>query len=181
MKVIADKKKEQNIAEYIIYMYQMEDLLRAYEFNLDEINQYVISHYPVSEKEKTETLLWFSNIAMALKNEGKETKGRLDSTQVYVSQLAEIHWGLLKTDGTYFEYYKKAKPYILQLIIEAGDEAPSNEIQVCVNAVYGLLLAKLKGRGIPKDMEAATEAFGNILGYLNWAYFQKNEEKTRGN
>ncbi|MDX5479843.1 MAG: DUF4924 family protein, partial [Cyclobacteriaceae bacterium] len=34
MKAIADKKKEQNIGEYIIYMYQMEDLLRAFQFNL---------------------------------------------------------------------------------------------------------------------------------------------------
>lgn len=181
MKTIADKKKGQNIAEYIIYMYQMEDLLRAYQFDLEEVKQYVISHYPIPEKEKAATLAWFTAIAKALKNEGKEEKGRLNSTQAYVTELAEIHWGLLKTDKTYFEHYQKAKPYILQLVIEAGDDAPSNEVQVCLNAIYGLLLAKLKGREIPKDMESATEAFGNVLSYLNWVYFHRYENKIREN
>lgn len=181
MKAIADKKKGQNISEYIIYMYQMEDLLRAYLFNLDEVNQYVISHYPISEEEKAETLAWFKEIAEALKKEGKEAKGRLNSTQAYVGELAKIHWELLKTDKTYFEHYQKAKPHILQLIIAAGDEAPSNEIQVCLNAIYGLLLAKLRGREVPKEMEDATEAFGNILSYLNWIYFRIENEKVNRN
>ncbi|WP_291782856.1 DUF4924 family protein [Cecembia sp.] len=181
MKTVADKKKGQNIGEYIIYMYQMENLLRAYQFEMEEVKRYVISHYPISEEEKAETTAWFAEIAKALKNEGKEEKGRLNSTQVYVTELAKIHWELLKTDKNYFEHYRKAKPHILQLVIEAGDKAPSNEVQVCLNAIYGLLLAKLKGRDVPKDMENATEAFGNVLSYLNWAYFHKNEKKIREN
>lgn len=181
MKAIADKKKEQNIGEYIIYMYQMEDLLRAYQFNLDEVNQYVISHYPISEEEKTETLEWFQNIADTLKKEGKEEKGRLDSTQAYVAELAKIHWELLKTDKSYFEHYQKAKPHILQLVIDAGKDAPSNEIQICLNAIYGLLLAKLRGREVPTGILDATDSFGNVLSYLNFVYFQKENEKLQRN
>ena len=54
MKAIADRKKGQNIGEYLIYMYQMEDLIRSYQGNLEEINTYVISHYPIAEEEKQE-------------------------------------------------------------------------------------------------------------------------------
>ena len=39
MKSVAENKKKQNISEYIIYMYQMEDLVRSYHFNLEEIEQ----------------------------------------------------------------------------------------------------------------------------------------------
>lgn len=181
MKAIAEKKKGHNIGEYIIYMYQMEDLLRAFHFNLDEVRQYVISHYPISEAEKAETLEWFEEMANALENEGKKEKGRLNSTQAFVNELAKIHWELLKSDKNYFESYQKAKPHIIQLVLAAGDEAPANEVQVCINAIYGLLLAKLKGREIPNDINEATEAFGNILSYLNWAYFDKLRNQTSRN
>lgn len=181
MKSVAEKKKSQNIPEYIIYMYQMEDLIRAYQFDKEEIRQYVVSHYPVSEEEKETTLEWFEKIADALVEEGKEERGRLKSTQAYVSELAKIHWNLIKTDKTYFQHYQKAKPHIVQLVIEAGEDAPSNEIQVCLNAIYGLLLAKLRGREIPSDMIQATDAFGNVLSYLNWVYFYNQEKNVREN
>jgi hypothetical protein len=181
MKSIAEKKKGNNVGEYIIYMYQMEDLLRAYQFDLDAVNQYVITHYPISDKEKAETLEWFRNIANDLIKEGKEEKGRLNSTQALVKDMANIHWDLLKTDERYFEYYQKAKPHIIQLVIEAGEDAPSNEIQVCLNAVYGLLLTKLKGREAPKDMMEATDIFGTLLSYLNWVYFDKIKQQYSQN
>lgn len=162
-------------------MYQMEDLIRAYQFNLDEIKQYVVSHYPVSDKDKEETLDWFTHLAEQMRQEGIVEKGHLNETQLFVAELATTHWSLIKTDKTYFEHYQKAKPHIVQLVIEAGEEAPSNEIQVCLNAVYGLLLAKLRGREIPKDMNEATDAFGNVLSYLNWIYFYNQEKSVREN
>lgn len=181
MKAIADKKKSQNIPEYIIYMYQIEDLIRAYDFNKEEIKKYVISHYPITDEEKEATWKWFESISASMLDEGINEKGHLKETQQFVSDLAEIHWKLIKTDKTYFEHYQKAKPHIMHLVIEAGDDAPANEIQVCLNAVYGLLLAKLRGRDIPSDMAEATDAFGNVLSYLNWVYFYDQEKNVRDN
>ena len=43
--IIAQKKKKENIAEYILYMWQVEDLIRAYKFSIDEIEQNVISRF----------------------------------------------------------------------------------------------------------------------------------------
>ena len=40
--LIARQKRSENIAEYLLYMFQVEDLIRAYDFNLDQIiDQYV--------------------------------------------------------------------------------------------------------------------------------------------
>ena len=44
MQAVAQKKKSQNIGEYLIYLYQMEDLIRSYQGNMEEIKRYVISH-----------------------------------------------------------------------------------------------------------------------------------------
>ena len=48
---IAQQLKERNIAEYLIYMWQVEDLLRANQCNIDLIQQNVISRYPENERE----------------------------------------------------------------------------------------------------------------------------------
>jgi len=181
MKGIAEKKKAKNIGEFIIYMYQMEDLLRAYQFNMQEVKQYVISHYPVSEEEKEETFQWFAGLADSMANEDIKERGHLKSAQQMVDLLAKLHWQLLKTDKTYYDIYQKAKPHIIQMVLEAGENSPGNEIQICLNAIYGLLLAKLRGREIPKEMLEATDAFGDVLSYLNWAYFKGSESRARNN
>ncbi|MFD2037145.1 DUF4924 family protein [Belliella marina] len=174
MKSIAEKKKGQNIAEYIIYMYQMEDLIRAYDFNMLDIRQYVIAHYPISDTEKEDTAHWFASICEQMISEKISESGHLSEVQVIVDDLAKIHWELLKSDKEYFEIYNIAKPYVIDMIMEAGDKPVGHEIQVCLNAIYGFLLAKLKGREIPKGYTEATDAFGNVLSYLGFVYAEKN-------
>jgi hypothetical protein len=170
MKSIAEKKRQQNIAEYIIYMYQMEDLIRAYNFVLADIEQYVVSHYPVDASEKSDTLDWFGLLAHQMQTEGIEAYGHLTSLRVLVDTLAKLHWSLLKTDSAYFHRYQQAKPYILQLMLEDGATLISHEVQLFFNAVYGRLLARLHGREIPSSVLEATEAFGDILSYLSAVY-----------
>lgn len=174
MKSIAEKKKSQNIAEYIIYMYQMEDLIRAYNFTMEEIRQFVVSHYPISNHEKEETRLWFESICEQMILEKITASGHLSEVQGIVDELAKIHWTLLKSDKEYFNTYNSAKPYIIEMIMEAGEKPIGHEIQICLNAIYGLLLTKLKGRETPKGYTEATEAFGNVLSYLSFAYANKN-------
>lgn len=181
MKEVAENKKIKNIGEYIIYMYQMEDLLRAYSFEMVDIERYVIAHYPISEGQKKETFDWFEKLSDSIKAEGKMEEGHLDGTQESVEMLAKIHWALLKSDKTYFDIYSKAKPHVIQLILEAGDKSPGNEIQVCINGIYGLLLARLRSREVPKEMLDATDAFGDVLSYLNYSYFETLGKKIREN
>jgi len=181
MRAVAEKKKAQNIPEYIIYMYQMEDLLRAYNFDLDDVRQYVISHYPISEAEKTEAAVWFADLAFEMKNAKVEETCHLPKTQELVDQLASIHWSLLKTDRDYFDLYQNAKPHLIRLFLEAGENAPKHEIQIAFNAIYGQLLARLRSRDVPAEILEATDTFGDILSYLNWEYFNQQEGKTRQN
>lgn len=175
MKSVAENKKKLNIGEYILYMYQMEDLIRSYNFNLDEIRQYVVSHYPVSKEEKNEILLWFDELIGQMKNESIQDKGHLSSVQAEADALAELHWELLKKDGEYFGIYNNAKPHVLDFISSAHGQDLGHEIQICLNGVYGLLLCRLTGKKIPEDLQQSAEAFGSVLSYLNVIY------KERGN
>lgn len=172
MKQLADKKKKQNIGEYIIYMYQMEDLLRSYAFNMDDIRQYVISHYPVSDTEKKEIADWFQQLANQMETEKVKASGHLSATQQEVQKLSQIHWELLKNDQDYFSIYHKAKPHIITSIMAAKGKETGNEIQVCLNGIYGLLLCRLTGKKLDSEQEEAASAFGNVLSYLNLRYME---------
>lgn len=173
MHSIADRKKSQNIGEYLIYMYQMEDLIRSYQGSMDEIRQYVISHYPVSEEEKVEISAWFEGLLEEMKKENVLEKGHLKRLNDLVDQLAQNHWKLLKTDRTYFETYSQAKPFILEAILATNGENPGNEIQICLNGIYGLLLCRLLGKKVSDEQVKAAEAFGEVLSLLNHHYQQQ--------
>lgn len=170
MKSVAEKKKSQNIGEFLIYMYQMEDLIRSFQGNMEEIRKYVIAHYPVSEEEKGEITLWFEGILHQMKREGILEKGHLNELNQLVDHLLDLHYRLVKTDKFYFETYHQAKPFILESIFVSKGENPGNEIQICVNGIYGLLLCRLLGKKVSDDQIKAAESFGDVLSFLNLVY-----------
>lgn len=175
MKNLADKKKQNNIAEYVLYMYQMEDLIRSYEFNIPDIEQYVVSHYPISDEEKIEIKGWFAELGEKMKVESIQKNGHLSDVQKIVDDLAKLHWTLLKEDKDYYLIYNLAKPYIIDFIASSEGKSPGHEIQICFNGLYGLLLCRLTGKTVSEELESAATSFGQVLGYLNGAYLEKNK------
>jgi Domain of unknown function (DUF4924) len=173
MKAVADRKKAEHIGEYLIYMYQMEDLIRSYQGNMEDIFTYVISHYPVPEDEKLEIKAWFAALTAQMREENLLEKGHLKSLQEIVSNLLDLHYHLLKSNAGYVQTYHQVKPHLLEAIEAAGVEDVGNEVQICLNGVYGLLLCRLLGKKVSDRQLQAAEAFGNVLGQLAFYYQQK--------
>ncbi|WP_192346367.1 DUF4924 family protein [Algoriphagus sp. Y33] len=174
MQSVAENKKSQNIAEYIIYMYQMEDLIRSYQGDREEIKTFVVEKYPVSEKEKREIADWYLALLDQMEDQDILTKGHLEELNSLVSELAQIHWNQLKTDPVYFEAYRKAKPFILETVMQAEGLDLGNEIQICLNGVYGLLLCRLLGKKVSDEQLKSADAYGDILSTLSYHYKVKN-------
>ena len=170
MKSVAENKRASNIAEYIVYMYQMEDLIRSYQGNAEEIKSFVVSKYPVSEEERTEISEWYLALLGKMKEQDLLEKGHLKELNELVASLAEIHWKLLKTDAGYFEIYNKTKPFIIEAVMQAEGQDLGNEIQICLNGVYGLLLCRLLGKKVSDEQLKSAEAFGDVLSYLSRYY-----------
>lgn len=178
MKSIADKKKKENIIEYILYLYRMEDLLRAYQFEMAEVNEYVLGHKNVQAADKEESSLWLSKMKDEMEQEGVQEKGHLKKTQNLVDSLAKIHWKLLKKEPEYLAIYRKTQPHLLQLISDNKEAVPEHEIQVFINTLYGILLSKLNGKKIPEEIMNAAASFGETLALLNHAYMSGYETET---
>ena len=92
---IAQQLKEKNIAEYLIYMWQIEDLIRANDCDVDRIEENIVSRYQVSDEERRELTEWYANLASMMREEGVREKGHLQINRNVIINLTELHLNFL--------------------------------------------------------------------------------------
>jgi len=162
---IAQQLKEQNIAEYLIYMWQVEDLLRAGGCDIDRLRQEVILRYPEEERPALEE--WYGNLLQMMRAEGVTEKGHLQINRNVVQNLTELHGALLA--ATKYPFYNaayfKALPFIVELRRKNGGRDES-EVETCFEALYGVLLLRLQKKEIGEGTAKALEVIGNFISLL---------------
>ena len=60
--IIAQQKRKENIAEYLLYMWQIEDIIRANKLDIDLIEQNLISQYKIDEDKRKEVKDWYESL-----------------------------------------------------------------------------------------------------------------------
>ncbi len=175
---IASQKRKENIAEYLIYMWQIEDLIRANHLDIDLIKKNIIDHYAgLSPEQKKELTEWYESLIDMMHREGVEKGGHLQLTKNVVIQLAELHQALLK-DSEFAEYtalFYKTLPYIVELRSKAGEDK-RGEIETCFTALYGMLLLRLQKKEITPETQEAITQISKFISTLSH-YFKLDEEE----
>jgi len=171
--LIAEQKRNENIAEYLIYMYQVEDLIRASQLDLGRIEHSLINQFEVDYELKREMREWYKALIAMMKEEGKEETGHLNILNNIVDQLSEMHQEILKQgyDTHYKNLNDKAKGHIEALRMRSG-HSHDNDIQVALNGLYGLLLLKIKKTRITPETKKAFDAITELVAELNLRYME---------
>lgn len=172
----ASEKKKENIAEYLLYMWQIEDIIRAYGLDTDRINENIISKYTSLPEEKRKELLdWYESLIDMMRREGVAEKGHLQINKNVLIQLRDLHARLMADPEftTYQAEFYKTLPYIVDLRAKAGD-MKADEIESCFVALYGLLLLRLQGKEVNKETLEATQQISRFLALL--AKYYKEDE-----
>lgn len=167
--LLVDKKKQENISEYIIYMYQTELLIRNFEFDIEKIKIHVFGNIPdekMDEAIKAEELKGYASIIEDMKKEGLEKEGHLSYVQEEVQKLADLSRTLQIENEDYRAVFNAARPAIRQSI-QDSEGMINNPIQACLNGVFGLLIARMNGKEVPEDVQDHIEHFGNVLSFLS--------------
>jgi len=174
--IIAQQKRKENIAEYLLYMYQVEDMIRANKLDLDSIEQTLISKFEVDYEVKREMREWHKTLIAMMHDEKKEEKGHLNILSNTVEQLNEMHQQILNQgiDMGYKETYNKAKVHIDALGKRSGHTKES-DIQVALNGLYGLLILKLKKTPITEETSRAFETIRELVAELSSRYMESNK------
>jgi len=171
--IIAEQKRKENIAEYLIYMYQVEDMIRANKLDLDRIEHTLISKFEVPYEVKRDMREWYKNLIVMMGDEQKEESGHLNILETTAEQLNEMHHQLLNQgiDTNYKEAYAKARPHIEALRMRSGHGRES-DIQVALNGLYGLLILKLKKTMITWETAAAFDTIRDLVAELSSRYME---------
>lgn len=175
--LLADKKKQENISEYIIYMYQTELLIRNFEFDIDKIKVHVFGNIPdnkMSPETKETILTWYSQVIEDMGTEQLHKEGHLSYVQDEVQKLSDLSLKLLTEKEDYQAVFNMARPAIRENIL-ASDGLVTNPIQACLNGVFGLLIARMNGTQISDEIMIQVEQFGNVLSFLSYAYKEHSE------
>ena len=93
--LIAREKKKNNIAEYILYMWQLEDMLRALKLDMEQVDRYLVAGFQADERTSKEIHDWYDNLIAIMQKEKVEEKGHIQALKNTVDELTELHFFLL--------------------------------------------------------------------------------------
>ncbi len=169
--LFAEKEISKNIAEYVLYLWQMEDLLRALNFDMAKVEQLVRTSADIDEVSLRRELNRYQLLIGEMREEGLMETGHLTKSLKAMAELHYLHQNLLqvKKDKTYFDLYAVAQPHILEFMGKTGKNRLT-EIEVCFNALYGLLLLRLKKEPVSPATQEAMDSFSKLLAYLAAKY-----------
>lgn len=170
--LIAKQKKEENIAEYVIYMWQLEDLLRANQLDIEKIQTLIINPYQVSDEVKKEMREWYDNLILMMKMEHLEEKGHLQIIRNTVDDINDLHMELLQKpkEVQYNALFFKTLPFLVELRKKVGAGEEMNDIELALQSLYGVLLLRLQKKEITPETLVAIKQISQLLAVLSQKY-----------
>ena len=144
------KAKRENIAEYILYLWQMEDYLRA---------------FPEQAKATKE----LEELNEMMHREGIIDGGHLQLASNALSELEDLHAELLDEDALYRAAIIRLQPS-LNLLKAKTDRPTMSDIEACLILLYQIMLLRLQQREITPQTAEVQKRATQVLQFLSRAY-----------
>ena len=142
--------KKNNIAEYILYLWQIEDYLRAFP----------------QQAEANQELHDLSNM---MHQENIMEQGHLQLAQNALSELEDLHNDLLDQEASYRAAMIRLTP-ALNLLKAKTDRPTMSDVEACLILLYQIMLLKLKKSPISSETEQVQKQATKLLQYLSKTY-----------
>lgn len=145
------KSKKENIAEYILYLWQMEDYLRAFPAQADATAE-------------------LHELNEMMHREGIVEGGHLQLAQNALSELEELHSRLLQEDAIYRANIIRLTPS-LNLLKAKTDKPTMSDIEACLLLLYQIMLLRLQKREITPETANVQQQATRLLQFLSKIYY----------
>lgn len=171
---ISKQLREESISEYLLYMWQVEDLIRANNFDVDKIEQAVVAAYNLPETQRAELVEWYANLVEMMRLEHVEQSGHLQINKNVILALTDLHLRLMHSQKFpfYQAAYYKALPFIVELRAKGGQDKA--ELENCFDALYGVWMLRLAHKEVGKETIAAVADIVKFIGLLS-DYYKKEK------
>jgi hypothetical protein len=143
---------------------------------LQRIRHEYIDKFDYTAEQKEEMLDWYGNLVRMMNQEGKRERGHLQINAIIVKDLMDLHNLLMQS--TKFPFYNTAYYKVLPFIVELRNKGDKevNEIETCLDALYGVMLLRLKQKEITPDTMTAIKEITTFVGMLA-DYYQKDKRE----
>lgn len=174
----AQQLRKDSIAEYLLYMWQIEDMLRACKCDMEVVRQQLLPAFAEADRQQEEQ--WLSELCDMMHIEGVMEQGHLQINKNVMLELTELHNVLLASPKFpfYNAAYYNALPFIVELRAKAGNHA-APEIETCFNALYGELLLKMQHKPVSEGTQEAMQAIKRFIAMLAEFYHDEKEGKLK--
>lgn len=172
---ISEQLKKNSISEYLLYMWQVEDVIRAFNLDADRIAAKYIPLFRLDEEKSRELAGWYQSLVEMMREEGVVEKGHLQINTNIIILLNDLHSQLLKSSKHpfYSAAYYKALPFIVELRAKKGESQEKGEIENCFDALYVVMLLRMQKREISAETTTAIEHIAKFIGLLSDYYKQE--------
>lgn len=173
---IAAKLKEDNIAEYVLYMWHTEDIIRAYDCDVDRIAREYVPRFGLDKAHSDALVAWYADLCRMMRSEGVKERGHLQINKNVVAELSELSARLLESHDypRYRTAYNHALPVIMALR-QKGSGTMLSDIEVCLGALYGVMVLRMQKKPISEGTETGIKDISAVIALLA-AYYKENKK-----
>ena len=144
------RSKKDNIAEYILYLWQIEDYLRAFPQNADATPE-------------------LHELNEMMHREGIMEGGHLALANNALAELMDLHETLLDEDARYRAAIIRLQPS-LNLLKAKTDRPTMPDIEACLILLYQIMLLKLQKKEISAETASVQTQATQVLTFLSRTY-----------
>ena len=145
------RSKKDNIAEYILYLWQMEDYLRAFPQHADATPE-------------------LHDLNEMMHREGIGEGGHLALATNALSEMEELHAQLLDEDALYRAAIIRLTPQ-LNLLKAKTDKPTMSDIEACLVLLYQIMMLRLQHREISPETAGVQQQATQVLQFLSKTYY----------
>ena len=149
------KSKKENIAEYILYLWQLEDYLRA---------------FPEQAQQSTELM----EILDMMHQEGILQGGHLQLAKNALSELEDLHDELMDSEAPYRAVILHIEPS-LNVLKSKTDRPTMSDVEACLVLLYQVMMLRLQKQEISEATDIVVKDATQLLRFLSKTYYDNQE------
>lgn len=176
--LIANQLKNRSRAEYLLYMWQVEDIIRLFGCDIDRLEKEYLSQFKVDEKTAVDLRQWYADLCEMMRSEGKMESGHLQISNNVIIGLEDLNAQLLASEKFpyYRQMYYKVLPYVVELRAKSAQHEGTeiSEFTQLFDFLYGVMLLRLQKKEITPETKQAADNVSALLGQLS-DYWNKDK------
>lgn len=172
--IVAKELKQKNIIEYLLYMWHIEEIIRAHNFSFSDIDKSIVARYNQPAETMIDIHNWYRQLVNQMITEDLQEGGHIRQLNEIMMELNDLHIDLINSiqEEKYADFYRFSQPILHDLRKKTSKENIT-ELEVCLNGLYGVMLLRMQGKSIAAETVEAIQVISKMLSYLGTKYHQR--------